>query len=87
MALHGMGKAGGNVIWSLWVTKFAPAESVGEYMSVHTCLTGVRGIATAFIAFPLILWIGPFGVGMIGAGLILLSSLWLMPEVIQNWRK
>jgi len=87
MALHGMGKAGGNVIWSLWVTKFAPAENVGEYMSVHTCLTGVRGIFTAFIAFPLILWIGPFGVGMIGAGLILLSSLFLMPEVIQHWKK
>lgn len=87
MALHGMGKAGGNVIWSLWVTKFASAESVGEYMSVHTCLTGMRGVLTAFIAFPLILWIGPFGIGMIGAGLILLSSLWLLPEVIQNWDK
>lgn len=87
MALHGMGKAGGNIIWSLWVTKFAPAENVGEYMSVHTCLTGVRGIATAFFAFPLILWIGPFGVGMIGASLILISSLWLMPEVIKHWKK
>ncbi len=86
MALHGMGKAGGNIIWSLWVTKFAPAENVGEYMSVHTCLTGVRGIFTAFIAFPLILWIGPFGIGMIGASLILLSSLWLMPEVVKNWK-
>jgi len=87
MALHGMGKAGGNVIWSLWVTKFAPAESVGEYMSVHTCLTGVRGIATAFIAFPLILWVGPFYVGMIGASLILISSAFLIPEVIKYWGK
>lgn len=87
MALHGMGKAGGNVIWSLWVTKFAPAESVGEYMSVHTFMTGLRGIFTAFIAFPLILWIGPFGVGMLGAGLMLLSSLWLIPEVKENWGK
>ncbi len=85
MALHGMGKAGGNVIWSLWVTKFAPAENVGEYMSVHTCLTGVRGIFCAYVAFPLILWIGPFGVGMIGAALILLSSIFLIPEVIENW--
>ena len=87
MALHGMGKAGGNVIWSLWTTKFAPADKVGEYMSVHTCLTGVRGVFTAFIAFPLILWIGPFGIGMIGAGLMLLSSLWLMPEVLKHWSK
>ena len=84
MALHGMGKAGGTVLWSLWVTKFAPADHVSEYMSVHTSLTGVRGILTAFIAFPLIAHIGPFGIGMIGGGLILASSLWLMPEVLKN---
>jgi len=35
MTLHGIGKAGGNVLWSLWTTKFAPADKVSEYMSVH----------------------------------------------------
>ena len=87
MALHGMGKAGGNVLWSLWVTKFAPADKVSEYMSVHTSLTGARGIFSAFIAFPLLLWAGPAVVGITGASLILLSSLWLMPEVKENWGK
>jgi MFS family permease len=85
MALHGMGKAGGNILWSLWTTKFAPADHVGEYMSVHTCLTGFRGVISAFIAFPLILLVGPHVIGAIGAGLILLSSLWLFPEVKKNW--
>ncbi len=85
MALHGMGKAGGNILWSLWTTKFAPADKVGEYMSVHTCFTGLRGIVSAFVAFPLILWVGPHAMGVIGAGLILVSSLWLMPEVRKNW--
>jgi hypothetical protein len=87
MALNGIGKAGGNILWSLWTTKFAPADHVGEYMSVHTCLTGFRGIISAFVAFPLILLVGPHVIGMIGAGLILLSTLWLIPEVKQNWGK
>lgn len=87
MALHGMGKAGGGILWSLWTTKFAPADKVGEYMSVHTCLTGVRGIISAFVAFPLILVVGPNVIGVIGAGLILISSLWLLPEVRRNWGK
>lgn len=87
MALNGVGKAGGNVLWSLWTTKFAPADHVGEYMSVHTCLTGFRGIISAFVAFPLILLVGPHVIGAIGAGLILLSTLWLLPEVKQNWKR
>ena len=87
MALHGMGKAGGNVLWSLWTTKFAPADKVGEYMSVHTSFTGLRGILSAFVAFPLILVVGPHAIGAIGASLILISSLLLLPEVKQNWGK
>lgn len=87
MGLNGIGKAGGNVLWSLWTTKFAPADHVGEYMSVHTCLTGFRGIISAFVAFQLILMVGPHVIGMIGAGLILLSTLWLLPEVKQNWKR
>ncbi len=87
MALHGMARAGGNVIWSLWVTKFADADKVGEYMSVHTSLTGLRMIVTAFVAFPLLKSVGPVGIGVIGASLIFISSLYLMPEVVQNWKR
>lgn len=54
MALFGVANAGGNVIWSLWVTKLAPPNAVAEYMSVHTFFTGLRGITAPFVAFGLV---------------------------------
>lgn len=54
MALFGIANAGGNVTWSLWVTKLAPPDAVAEYMSVHTFFTGLRGLFAPFLAFYLI---------------------------------
>ncbi len=54
MALFGIANAGGNVTWSLWVTKLAPKHAVAEYMSVHGFLTGVRGIIAPFLAFAMV---------------------------------
>ena len=51
MALWGIANAGGNVTWGLWVTKLAPEHAVAEYMSVHTFLTGLRGLIAPYIAF------------------------------------
>ncbi|MDZ4289257.1 MAG: MFS transporter [Prosthecobacter sp.] len=51
MALWGVANAGGNVTWGLWVTKLAPKHAVAEYMSVHTFLTGLRGLIAPYIAF------------------------------------
>jgi hypothetical protein len=51
MGLWGLANAGGNVTWGLWVTKLAPKHAVAEYMSVHTFLTGVRGLLAPMIAF------------------------------------
>jgi len=51
MALWGMANAGGNVTWALWVTKLAPKHAVAEYMSVHTFLTGMRGLVAPYLAF------------------------------------
>ena len=56
MALCGIANAGGNVAWSLWVTKLAPKHAVAEYMSVHTFLTGVRGLVAPYLAFAMIGW-------------------------------
>ena len=81
LGLHGIAKAGGNVAWSLWVTKFASAENVAEYMSVHTFLTGCRGVIAPFVAFPRIAAFGPRSVGAIGAGLILIATAMLIPDV------
>jgi MFS family permease len=54
MALTGLSLAGGNVAWSLFVTKLAPEHAVAEYMSVHTFLTGIRGVAAPFLAYAMI---------------------------------
>ena len=45
--IFGISYGGGDVAWSLWVTKFAPPERVADYMSIHTFLTGARGIPDA----------------------------------------
>ncbi len=87
ISLHGIGKAGGNVLWNLFVTRFAPADKVGEYMSVHTFFTGVRGVISAFLAFAIAKTLGPSVVAYIGASCILIASLMLLPELKQNWRK
>jgi MFS family permease len=57
MALWGIANAGGNVTWGLWVTKLAPKHAVAEYMSVHTFLTGLRGLVAPYIAFAAIKYI------------------------------
>ena len=81
IGLHGVSKAGGNVAWSLWVTKFASADNVTEYMSVHTFLTGCRGVLAPFIAFPLAATLGPGWVGGIGAGMIFIATAMLIPDL------
>lgn len=81
MALHGIGRSGGNVLWSLWVTRFSTEENVGEYMSVHTCFTGFRGTLAPIIAFSAAGSLGPGAVAIAGAILITISSLMLIPEM------
>jgi hypothetical protein len=84
IALHGVARAGGNIAWSLWVTKFAKGDHVAEYMSVHTFLCGVRGVIAPFVAFPLLAATGPKTIGFLGAGLILIASFMIWPSVRQR---
>jgi MFS family permease len=49
--LFGIGTAGGDVAWNLWVTKVAKPEHVGEYMSVHLLFNGIRGLIAPFLGF------------------------------------
>jgi MFS family permease len=79
--VFGISNAGGDVAWSLWVTKFAPPGRVAEYMSVHTFFTGVRGVAAPFLGFYLITVLTLPTLGWIAAGLIGCSILLLLPEV------
>lgn len=79
--LFGISNAGADVAWSLWVTKFAPPERVADYMSVHTFFTGVRGVLAPMIAFYFIAGLPVNYVGWICAGLILIGTSLLVPEI------
>ena len=79
--LFGLSNSGADVAWSLWVTKFAPPERVADYMSVHTFFTGVRGVVAPLVAFHLIAGLPLHLVGWICAGLILIGTALLVPEI------
>ncbi len=79
--IFGISNAGGDVAWSLWVTKFAPPDRVADYMSVHTFFTGARGILAPICAFQLINGISLQTLGWISAILIFTATLLLVPEI------
>lgn len=79
--VFGASTAGGDIAWSLWVTKFSPPERVADYMSVHTFFTGVRGVAAPMIAFHLTNRFSMAGLGIASAVLIFASILFLLPEM------
>jgi hypothetical protein len=76
----GVSTAGGDVAWSLWVTKVAPPDRVAEYMSVHTFFTGLRGLVAPMLAFVLVERYSMVGMGVVAASCILLATLMLVPE-------
>ena len=79
--VFGISNAGGDVAWSLWVTKFAPPERVADYMSVHTFLTGVRGVMAPMIAFYAIDHFSMTTMAVFTTSLIVAGSLLLVPEI------
>jgi hypothetical protein len=76
----GVSTAGGDVAWSLWVTKIAPPHRVADYMSVHTFFTGLRGLVAPMVGFALVERYSMVGMGWVAAGCILIASLMLLPE-------
>jgi MFS family permease len=81
-ALLGLAYGGGNVVWNLWVTKLAPGHRVADYMSVHTFLTGLRGLVAPVIAFRCVGLLSIEHLAWICAALIVFSTLLMLPE----WR-
>jgi hypothetical protein len=79
--IYGVSNAGGDVAWGLWVTKFAPASHVADYMAVHTFLTGVRGVLAPLIAFQVVQRSNPQTMGWIAGAMILAASAILVPEI------
>jgi MFS family permease len=87
MAAHGLARAGGDVSWNLWVTKFARPDQIAEYMSVHAFLTGLRGLVAPFIGFHLLAQFPPHVVAAICATLILAGTALILPEILDTSRK
>ena len=79
--IYGIANAGGDVAWSLWVTKFAPPERVADYMSVHTFFTGLRGVIAPVVAFQLVAYWPVSAISWLGAGMIVVATLLLIPEI------
>ncbi|OIO58979.1 MAG: hypothetical protein COZ46_05480 [Verrucomicrobia bacterium CG_4_10_14_3_um_filter_43_23] len=75
--LNGIGVAGHIVMWHLWVTKIAPKHKVAAYMTVHTSLSGFKGILAPFIGYYLLHITTPLVVSYICVALFALSCLML----------
>ena len=79
--VFGISNAGGDVAWSLWVTKFAPPGRVADYMSAHTFLTGVRGVIAPVAAFYAVGEVPLLWLAIFNGGLILIATAMLIPEI------
>jgi len=80
-ALIGLAFAGGSIAWTLWVTKYAPPEKVSAYMSVHVCLTGIRGTIGPMVGYWTAAKVGATMTGWISFGLMALATIMLIPEI------
>jgi MFS family permease len=79
--VFGVANAGGDIAWSLWVTKLAPSDRVAEYMSVHTFFTGVRGTLAPHMAFFFVNTYSFQALSYTCAALIIFASMMLVPEM------
>jgi MFS family permease len=79
--IFGISNAGGDVAWTLWVTKFAPPGKVADYMAIHTFFTGLRGVVAPVVAFHLVTKLSVAAVGGISAALIVVASAVLAREL------
>ena len=80
-ALIGLAFAGGSIAWALWVTKYAPSGKVSAYMSVHVCLTGIRGTIGPIIGYWTAAQVGASMTGWVSCGLMILATVMLIPEI------
>ena len=76
----GIASAGGDLMWSLWVTKFAPAGRTADYMGLHTFFTGIRAVSAPIVGFIVLGRVSLTAVALIAAALMVAASLVLVPE-------
>ena len=77
----GVGSAGGDLMWSLWVTKFAPPGRTADYMGLHTFFTGIRAVLAPLVGFAIVGHVALGWVASIAAAFMVGSSLVLVPEM------
>lgn len=75
--IFGFSTSGGDVAWTLWVTKFAPPERVPDYMAVHTFFTGIRGLIAPITAFSLLGIMTIQTLSLLSSALILMATILL----------
>ncbi len=83
----GIAIAGGDLMWMLWVTKFAPSTRVADYMGLHTFFTGIRAVLAPLLAFVIVGQLPLVWIAAISAGLMILSSAILVPEARAERRR
>ncbi len=84
--IYGIARSGGDLAWSLWVTKLAPPTRVADYMAVHTFFTGVRGVTAPVIGFHAVRYFDFGTMGIVSAVMIVIATVMLLPE-IRTFRK
>jgi len=79
--IFGIATGGGFIAWNLWVTKIAPHDKTADYMSVHTCLCGFRGILAPFIAYHFLKNLGIYYIAWTCTGLIIIATIMFIPTI------
>ncbi len=78
MAFLGLAFGGGSIAWNLWVTKFAPPEHTARYMSIHTFLTGVRGVFSPAIGYAAVHYMSIQATAWVSGAMVILSIFMLL---------
>jgi MFS family permease len=78
--LFGISNSGADLVWNLWVTKIAPPDRTAAYMSIHSFLTGIRGVVAPLLAFSLTSTIPIKQMAYFCASLVVLASYLLLRE-------
>jgi len=79
--VFGIATGGGFIAWNLWVTKIAPHDKTADYMSVHTCLCGFRGIIAPFLAYHFLNGLGIYSIAWVCTGLIIIATIMFIPTI------
>lgn len=77
----GLAAGGGNIAWSLWVTKFSPPDRTADFMAVHIFLTGTRGILGPQLAYVALNASSMGLVAAVGTGVLIGATLLFVPVI------